>query len=74
VQALPGLSAHAGHKWDPDLLLRLGEAVLVWFKEVASQQPDTQLRAHYDPASRSIHCEVAADGDMPARLGQLVVT
>lgn len=73
MQALPGLSAHAGHKWDPDLLLGLGEAVLVWFKEVASQHPDTQLRAHYDPASRSIHCEVAAGGDMPVRLGQLVV-
>lgn len=71
MQALPGLSAHAGHPWDADKLLAFGEAVLAWLKGVASQHPNKQLHVYHDPGSGSIHCE-GADSDMPQRLAQLV--
>lgn len=73
MQSLPGLSAHAGHRWDPELLLSFGEAVLMWVKDAASKQPGQQMRVRYDPSSSSISCEAAADGDMPDRLAQLIV-
>jgi hypothetical protein len=71
VQALPGLSAHAGHAWDADQLLAFGEAVLAWLKGVASHHPNKQLHLWFDPESSRIHCE-EADGDMPMRLAELI--
>lgn len=73
MQSLPGLSAHAGHRWDPELLLAFGEAVLLWIKDAASKQPGQQMRVRHDPGSSSISCEAAAEGDMPHRLAQLIL-
>lgn len=72
MQALPGLSASASCKWDPQQLLSFGEALLVWLQSIAKQHPDEQLHCSFDPNSRSIHCEVI-DGDMPDRLQRLLV-
>lgn len=72
MQALPGLSAHANHRWDPDLLLAFGEAFLVWLKDQAARNPGKQLHCTCDPSKHSIQCEVMEDGDMPARLQQLL--
>lgn len=74
MQALPGLSAHAGQQWDPNMLLSFGVAVLQWMKAAASQAPGQQLRVKFDPSSRSIQYQVVdrSDGDMPARLQRLL--
>lgn len=74
VQALPGLSAHAGHAWDPGMLLAFGEAVLVWIQQQASSRPNQQLQVSYSASSKSISCEVVEDGDMPGRLQGLMDT
>ncbi len=72
MQALPGLSAHANHSWDPVMLLAFGEAVLVWLQQQAASRPNQQLHVWHDAKSGSIHCE-EVEGDMPERLQQLIV-
>jgi hypothetical protein len=72
VQSLPGMSAHAGHSWDPHKVLAFGEAVLLWLQQVASSQPNQLMRVMYDHSSRSMHCE-PIEGSLPAQLEQVVV-
>jgi hypothetical protein len=71
VQALPGLSAHANHSWDPGMLLAFGEAVLLWLQQQAASSPNQQLHAWHDAKSSSIQCQLV-DGDMPERLQRLL--
>jgi hypothetical protein len=70
VQLLPGLSANAGHPWDPSALLDFGDAVLGWLTSEAMRHPDQQLHASLDAPTRQIHARVVPDGDMPQRLRQ----
>eukprot|EP00878_Enallax_costatus_P037428 GHUV01042278.1.p1 GENE.GHUV01042278.1~~GHUV01042278.1.p1 ORF type:complete len:214 (+),score=57.23 GHUV01042278.1:345-986(+) len=71
VQLLPGLSAQAGQKWDPDALLAFGDAVLGWIIQQAQLQPGRQLLVSYSHVERRIDCR-PVDGDLPQRLQQLL--
>lgn len=71
VQLLPGLSAQAGHKWDPNALLAFGNAVLGWIREQAQQRPGQQLLVSHSHGAQRIECR-PVEGDMAQRLQQLL--
>jgi hypothetical protein len=73
VQLLPGLSANAGHPWEPHLLLAFADALLAWMYQQAQQHPGQQMYFTYNHAQRKVFGELStADGGMLSRLQQLL--
>jgi hypothetical protein len=71
VRHLPGLSAQAGQRWDPQQLLGFGEAALSWMKQQAAAAEGTTRMFWYDKNRRCIWDKPAKE-DMAGPLAELL--